>query len=186
MMNDWETDKKIAERIRNALENWEERYFPGAWENFVNRRKRRRRIIFIKSASGIAAGLIGVWLIFQVLVPESNNNRLETNFKTPEKINQTEKLPEKETISGQLRGQVVQDVKSTLSGKSEKNAGFLATAQFGARFKGKYPHSECSNSNDTTSAAVKRGLRLEKAPTTLRGANPTLADMTRDFIDPAW
>ena len=121
MMNDWETDKKIAERIRNALENWEERYFPGAWENFVNRRKRRRRIIFIKSASGIAAGLIGVWLIFQVLVPESNNNRLETNFKTPEKINQTEKLPEKETISGQLRGQVVQDVKSAISGKSEKN-----------------------------------------------------------------
>src|SRR5690554_17940 len=102
MMNDRETDKKVAERIRNALENREENYIPGAWENFVNRRKRKRRIIFIKSASGIAAGLIGVWLIIQVLVPESNNIRVETNFKTPEKTDQPKELPEKETTSGQL------------------------------------------------------------------------------------
>jgi len=123
MMNG-ETDKKIAERIRNALENREERYIPGAWENFVNRRKRKRRIIFIKSVSGIAAGLIGVWLISQMLVPESNNIRVETNFKTPEKTDQSKELPEKETTSGQLpilRGQVAQDVKSAISGKSEKN-----------------------------------------------------------------
>lgn len=123
MMNDWEADKKIAEWILDALENLEEHYIPGAWENFVNRRKRKRRIIFIKSASGIAAALIGVWLIFQVLVPESNNNRLETNYQTPEKTDKPDKLPEKETTSGALpilHDQVAQNVKSTLSGKSEK------------------------------------------------------------------
>jgi hypothetical protein len=124
MMNDWETDKKIAEWIRNALENREERYISGAWENFVNRRKRKRRIIFIKSASGIAAALIGVWLILQVLVPESNNNRLETNFKTPERTAPSDEWPEKEATSVQppfLHNQVAQKAKSTMSRKSEKD-----------------------------------------------------------------
>src|SRR5690554_5711799 len=125
MINDKETDKKIAEWIRNTMKNREEQYIPGAWENFVTRRKRKRRIIFMKSASGIAAALIGVWLFFQVLVPESNNNRLETNYQTREKTDKPDNLPEKETTADQFpirRDQLAQKAKSTMSRKSEKDS----------------------------------------------------------------
>lgn len=88
-MHDWEKDKILAESIRNALENLEEQYTPGAWESFVNLRKRKRRIFYIKMGSGIAAALVGILLIAQVLTPESYNTPLETNYIINNKSDQS-------------------------------------------------------------------------------------------------
>lgn len=45
-------------RIKQSLESYEEQYIPGSWENFLQKRKSRRRIIFLRIAAGVAASLL--------------------------------------------------------------------------------------------------------------------------------
>lgn len=71
MMNDSNKDDIIKERIRIALESQEEVYLAGAWENFNHYRNRKRKIVFLKLTSGIAACLIALWLVFSIAHPES-------------------------------------------------------------------------------------------------------------------
>lgn len=62
-MKNSETEREITDLIKSALDNYQEDYIPGAWENFVSIRKRKRRVIVLRIVSGIAAcllaGLIG-------------------------------------------------------------------------------------------------------------------------------
>lgn len=57
-MKSSETEREITELIKTTLDNYQEDYIPGAWENFVSIRKRKKKIIFLRIASGIAACLI--------------------------------------------------------------------------------------------------------------------------------
>ncbi|MCG6191190.1 outer membrane beta-barrel protein [Maribellus maritimus] len=120
-MNDWETDKKIAEWIRGVMEEREEKYIPGSWENFVRSRKKKQRIVFMRFISGAAAGLLGIWLIFQFFVPEMEQDLVETNYKTPEESEHLNESTEKGITSVQtpsLSGQTTRNIEPTQSDKS--------------------------------------------------------------------
>lgn len=52
------TEREIIKQIRQTLDNYEEPYVRGSWENFQLQEKKRRRKIFLRIASGIAACLL--------------------------------------------------------------------------------------------------------------------------------
>ncbi len=58
MMKNNKTESEIFDQIRESLGHFEEAYIPGSWENFLQKRKKNRRIIFLRIASGIAACLL--------------------------------------------------------------------------------------------------------------------------------
>jgi hypothetical protein len=136
MMQDWEKDKILADSIRDALETQEEQYSPGAWENFVNLRKRRRRIVYLKTGTGIAASLLGIWLVIQVLVPEAINNRIETRHITYEKSEQSKEWTENNTITNEdpsHRVHVAREGKTSLPTKSEQTGTELILEEIDVR-----------------------------------------------------
>jgi len=57
-MKSYNTDNELFAQIKQSLDGYEEPYIPGSWENFVQTRKKKRRIIFLRIASGIAASLL--------------------------------------------------------------------------------------------------------------------------------
>ena len=57
-MKNSETEREITELIKSTLDSYQEDYIPGAWENFVSIRNRKKKVIFLRIASGIAACLI--------------------------------------------------------------------------------------------------------------------------------
>ncbi len=66
-------EKELKGKIIQALSEQEEEYIPGAWENFVRKRNRRRRIVFIRYSSAVAASLFLGWLILGT--PGINNQK---------------------------------------------------------------------------------------------------------------
>ena len=69
-----ETDKETFKLIKQALENYEEEYIPGSWENFVNKQKKRKKIILWKLGTGIAASFLFGGLAFYSLKLTNNDN----------------------------------------------------------------------------------------------------------------
>ncbi|HEY5511956.1 MAG TPA: hypothetical protein VIK10_13115, partial [Prolixibacteraceae bacterium] len=51
-------ESEIFTQIKQSLENYEETYIPGSWENFLQKRKNNNRKFFLRIASGIAACLL--------------------------------------------------------------------------------------------------------------------------------
>ncbi len=66
-------EKELKGKIIQALSEQEEEYIPGAWENFVRKRNRRRRIVFVRYSSAVAASLFLGWLI--IGTPGINNQK---------------------------------------------------------------------------------------------------------------
>lgn len=58
MMKNNKNDSEIFVQIKESLQNYEEAYIPGSWENFLQKRKDNKRKIFLRIASGIAACLL--------------------------------------------------------------------------------------------------------------------------------
>ncbi len=58
MMKKFKTDSEISDQIRKSLENYEEEYVQGSWENFQQKRKKNDRKLFWLIASGVAACLL--------------------------------------------------------------------------------------------------------------------------------
>jgi hypothetical protein len=97
-MKNSETDKEIMELIKTTLDNFHEDYIPGAWENFVNVRKRKKRIIFLRVASAAAAclitGLIGYnYFVYnsvkqtQVITENKKQNSITVKKDSVEEMN---------------------------------------------------------------------------------------------------
>jgi len=70
-MKNSETDRTLIDLIKNTLDNYEEQYILGSWENFVRRRKRREKLILWFSCTGIAASLLIGWLGFRFILSDS-------------------------------------------------------------------------------------------------------------------
>ena len=66
-----ETDRDFLDLVKKTLDNYEEQYILGSWENFVKTRKRRRKAIFWRIGAGIAASLLIGWLGFKFLYSDS-------------------------------------------------------------------------------------------------------------------
>jgi hypothetical protein len=58
MMKSNKAEDEIFSRIKQSLDSHKEDYIPGAWENFLSIQKKRKRKIFLRIVSGIAACLI--------------------------------------------------------------------------------------------------------------------------------
>ena len=70
-MKNSETDREIIYLIKDTLDNYDEQYILGSWENFVRRRKRRNKLILWFSCTGIAASLLIGWLGFRFILSDS-------------------------------------------------------------------------------------------------------------------
>ena len=72
-MKNSETDRELTELIKSALESYQEDYVPGAWESFVNQRKKSKKIMLWRIGAGIAACLMIGWLGINLNYPELFN-----------------------------------------------------------------------------------------------------------------
>ncbi len=65
-MKNTETDREISDLIKETLDGYEEQYILGSWEEFVRRRKRKRKLAIWFSTTGIAASLLAFWLLYTI------------------------------------------------------------------------------------------------------------------------
>jgi hypothetical protein len=123
-MKNSETDRELTDLIKDTLDNYEEQYILGSWENFVRRRKRRKKLLFWFSGTGIAASLLIGWLGFRFILSgsfsgnEDPQQQRVSNLETPveketlkeqELIRQVPVIPsENKKAKGHRHGQVLQ------------------------------------------------------------------------------
>jgi hypothetical protein len=79
-----ETDRDFLDLVKNTLDNYEEQYILGSWENFVKTRKRRRRAIFWRIGAGIAASLLIGWLGFRLIPSDPFSHSGDKNHASRE------------------------------------------------------------------------------------------------------
>lgn len=72
MMKNNKAENEIFTQIKQSLERYEEAYIPGAWEGFLQQRKRRQRKILWLISSGIAACLLIGFIGLNLILPEKN------------------------------------------------------------------------------------------------------------------
>ena len=88
-MKNSETDRELNDLIKSTLDNYEEQYILGSWENFVRIRKRRKKLILWFTGTGIAASLLLGWLGFRFILPGSLSSNTDwqqqntTNLEIP-------------------------------------------------------------------------------------------------------
>ena len=58
MMKNDKTESELFAQIKQSLDNYQEAYIPGSWENFVQQRNAKKRALFLRVAAGIAACLL--------------------------------------------------------------------------------------------------------------------------------
>src|SRR5690554_4786443 len=81
-MDDWKKDKLIAHQVREMLQNREEPYQPGAWENFILYRRKRKRMIYAKYIVSITACLLILFTVSHFFVNHAGSNLL-SEIPTP-------------------------------------------------------------------------------------------------------
>lgn len=82
-----ETDRELIDLIKDTLDNHEEKYILGSWENFVRRKRRRKRLILWAACTGIAASVLIGWIGFRAItsgLSGSNGDRLKQEVSTLE------------------------------------------------------------------------------------------------------
>ncbi len=132
-MKNSETEREITDLIKNALDNYQEDYIPGAWENFVSIRKRQKRVIVLRIASAIAACLVIGLIGFNYFNSDSyikpdkalvKNENIQVH-KGKDTLSKTEQLtPEKELKHDVLAGNKVSIQK--MVGPGSKTIAFSA------------------------------------------------------------
>jgi hypothetical protein len=98
-MKNSETDKDFLDLIKNTLDNYEEQYILGSWENYVKTRKKRRKIILLRIGSGIAASLLIGWLGFR-LIPSVTFSHSSDKEHQSYTYNNPGQPPVDDTLSG--------------------------------------------------------------------------------------
>jgi hypothetical protein len=85
-MKNSETDRELNDLIKATLDNYEEQYILGSWENFVRVRKRRKKLIFWFTCTGIAASLLLGWLGFRFILPGTFNSNSDLQQQNTSKL----------------------------------------------------------------------------------------------------
>ncbi len=70
-----QADKEWVDVIRQTLDNYQEEYQPGAWERFDQKRKLRKRVIFLSWGSALAASLVIGFFAAGWLLQHNNTNQ---------------------------------------------------------------------------------------------------------------
>ncbi|MEN6619444.1 MAG: outer membrane beta-barrel protein [Rikenellaceae bacterium] len=91
-------DKELSELIKETIAGYEEEYVAGAWENFVNKRKRRKKIIYLRFAAGVAASIL-LWLlglnIYDKEQPASTTSPYTNPTQSTQEISVDSSIPDK-------------------------------------------------------------------------------------------
>jgi hypothetical protein len=98
-MKNSETDREMINLIKDTLDNYEEQYILGAWENFVRRRNSRKKLILWFCGTGIAASLLIGWLGFRFILPGSFSSDTDHQYQN---ISNLATPVEKDTLKEQL------------------------------------------------------------------------------------
>jgi len=98
-MKNSETDREMIDLIKDTLDNYEEQYILGSWENFVRRRKSRKKLILWFSGTGIAASLLIGWLGFRFILSGSFSSNPDHQHQN---ISNLEVLEKKDTLKEHL------------------------------------------------------------------------------------
>jgi hypothetical protein len=98
-MKNSETDRVLIELIKDTLDNYEVPYILGSWEDFVRRRKRKKKLILWFSSAGIAASLLIGWLGFRFILTGSFSSEPNRQYQS---ISNLDIQVEKETIKEQM------------------------------------------------------------------------------------
>lgn len=69
-MDNVEKDNLIIQKARDYLDNDSQPYTEGAWEEFVEYRKRKKRRAYLKYGVGAAACLLALLITFHALQPD--------------------------------------------------------------------------------------------------------------------
>ena len=86
-MKEKEIDNEITALIKQALDGYQEDYIKGSWENFVQKKKgKRRRIIWLISSAIAASLMVGI-LLFNLNNPIVKNELLKNNQQIVTKEN---------------------------------------------------------------------------------------------------
>lgn len=96
-MKNSETDRDFLDLVKKTLDNYEEQYILGSWENFVKARKKRRKMIIWRIGTGIAASLLIGWLGFRLIPSDPLSHSAVKNH-----------------TSGEYPNPVIPEVKDTL------------------------------------------------------------------------
>lgn len=124
-----ETDKELTEFIKQTLDGYEEEYIPGAWENFVNKQKKRKRIIIWRLGSGIAATIMFGWLGFYFYHSSHEKNKA-LNHK---QIVNTEKPKAEKSPVSKEKGSTFAPKNMSSVQNSELNKGILNSGSSNTR-----------------------------------------------------
>lgn len=84
-MKNKETDSEISALIKQTLEGYQEDYIQGSWENFVLKKKNKKRRIIWLISSGIAASIMVGILIFNLSNPVVKNDLLKNKQQAANK-----------------------------------------------------------------------------------------------------
>lgn len=100
------TDRELFDLIKSTLDNYEEDYILGAWENFSNKRKKRKKIILWWFGAGIAASIMIGWLGFRLTHPDPVNYFVNTDQPIE---NEIQNLSSQNTFSSQIKNSVLKN-----------------------------------------------------------------------------
>lgn len=101
-----ETDNELVKQIRQTLDNYQEEYIPGSWERFADKQKKRKRLIFIRWSTGMAASLL-IGLFVASWVFNSKKSTFENQVLPTAQTNIHQDEIQQTAVSGQDSMQTV-------------------------------------------------------------------------------
>ena len=152
MMKKFKTDSEISNLIRKSLENYEEEYIQGSWENFLQKRKRNDRKLFWLIASGVAACLLIGFAGLSYLHVENRNIQ---NSVVQQSVPVTLKTPAIDKKSEENKSPLIAALKTTNNNKSKKTASIV--------LPGKMEYLVTEEANNQTGNQQTIGLAADTA-----------------------
>jgi hypothetical protein len=183
-----ETDRDFLDLVKNTLDNYEEQYILGSWENFVKTRKRRRRVIFWRIGAGIAASLLIGWLGFRLIPSSPFINYAVTGHESGEYSNLVIPVA-KDTLSksilieqGPQANKETQLISNDVSGHTpQSRSGALSKERAYENNTGNSIRSNASlagNEVFQTETLIPAGAEAQTLPDTIKAVNSLHPDYT--------
>jgi Tfp pilus assembly major pilin PilA len=165
-------------RIKLSLESYEEQYIPGSWENFQQKRKSRRRIIFLRIAAGVAASLLFLIAGTNYFYFEKKN-ALTTPVEQITNLKKDAILPEQPEASKTVAAMVSPEPAAVITKEAGEKSTVVPVPQNSVMADGTSQVS--ARMADTTSGnrAVQAGNTLQAAVLTNPGQSGTDTTGTR-------